>query len=355
MQGWQEITTIAIRNYKHSFMDYKEQKEKYKEALIKWKSDHFINWYARMPQKPIYKPGQDAKEYANRLFQWNKLFALWQKAPKPEEFGLVNLLNEHFEIRVGLILKFGAQHIRLFNFRLMSELDIFEEFLFKNGFRYEIIEKQGGGVEIDIDSSYDFVFSEESAKFKLAIESADGVHVTGFYFYNENGYKDERQRLNTIADIHDILMKDSRVVTKKIKGEKGCRNFVQDYIATYEAARVEDNSVYITTIERYSKLPMHKWYAHKVDWIVISVAFIIFFLLIIFGLTASHNKDSKPASLYQTLPNIEQVYVCTGPQAKSYHNDANCMGLQSCSAEVEQVSIEEAKDEGRKPCRYCCK
>ena len=336
-------------------MDYKQQKEKYKEALIKWKSDHFLNWYARMPQKPICKPGQDAKEYANRLFQWNKLFALWQKAPKPEEFGLVNLLNEHFEIRVGLILKFGAQHIRLFNFRLMSELDIFEEFLFKNGFRYELIEKNSGGVEIDIDSSYDFIFSEESAKFRLAIESADGVHVTGFYFYNENGYKDECQRLNTIADIHDLLMKDSRVITKKIKGEKDCRNFIQDYIATYEAARVENNSVYITTIDNYKKLPKHIWPKIKSGWILFSVLFLLYLGIPIYSLL-SDKKETEIDGLYDSnTKSTEYVYICTGPQAKSYHKDTNCMGLQSCSAEVEQVSIEEAKDEGRKPCRYCCK
>lgn len=336
-------------------MDYKQQKEKYKQALIKWKSDHFLNWYARMPQKPICKPGQDAIEYANLLIKWNRYKSIWQSAPKPEDFGLVNILNEHFEIRVGLILRFGAQHIKIFNFRLMSELDNFEDFLFKNGFRYEIIEKQGGGVEIDIDSSYDFVFSEESAKFKLAIESADGVHVTGFYFYNENGYKDERQRLNTIADIHDLLMKDSRVITKKIKGEKDCRNFIQDYIATYEAARVENNSVYITTIERYKKLPKHRWPKIKSGWILFPVLCLLCLGIPIYSLL-SDKKETEINGLYDSnTKSTEYVYVCTGPKAKSYHKDENCMGLQSCSAEVEQVSIEEAKDEGRKPCRYCCK
>ncbi len=336
-------------------MDYKQQKEKYKQALIKWKSDHFLSWYARMPQKPICKPGQDAIEYANLLVKWNRCKSIWQSAPKPEDFGLVNILNEHFEIRVGLILRFGAQHIKIFNFRIMSELDNFEDFLFKNGFRYELIEKQNGGVEIDIDSSYDFIFSEESAKFRLAIESADGVHLTGFYFYNENGYKDERQRVNTIADIHDLLMKDSRVTTKKIKGEKDCRNFIQDYIATYEAARVEDNSVYITTIERYRKLPTHRWYGHKIDWIILSS--VVALILIVFGsLTALKSKNDSMNTISPVYDSgANQVYVCTGPQAKSYHKDPDCMGLQSCSAKIETVPIEEAKDEGRKPCRYCCK
>lgn len=336
-------------------MEYKDQKEQYKSALMKWKTDHLLSWFARMPQKPLYKQGMDATEYANLLVKWNRYKSVWQTAPKPEDYGIVNLLNEHFEMRIGLVLRFGLQHLKLFGYRLMSELTEFEDFLFKNGFRYELINKQDGSIEIDIDKSYEFVFSEDSAKFALAIESADGVHLTGLYFYNENGYKDEKQRLNTIADMHDFFAKDNRVTIKKIRSEKDCRDFIQDYIAPYEAARIEDNSVYVTTIERYKNLPMYKWYAHKIDWIVITVALIIFGLLLIYGLLASNNNKSQIKSLYQAPTLIEHVYICTGPQAKSYHKDNNCYGLQSCSDNIENISIDQAKDEGRKPCRYCCK
>ena len=297
----------------------------------------------------------DAMEYAQLLAKWNRYKSIWLTAPKPEDFGIVNFLNEHFKIQVDLILKFGAQHIRIFNFRLMSELDNFEEFLFKNGFRYELIEKQNGGLEIDIDSSYDFVFSEDSAKFRLAIESSDGVHLTGFYFYNDNGYKDERQRLNTIADIHDLLMKDNRVATKKIKGEKNCRNFIQDYIATYEAARVDDNSVFVTTIEQYKKLPKYKWPTIKSKWIGYSLLVFVYGLPIGYGLYAFVKGDSDSRNTFYNSNNVEKVYICTGPQAKSYHKDEECYGLQSCSDNIDLIPIDQAKDEGRKPCRYCYK
>ena len=65
-------------------MDYKEQKEKYKSALMKWKTDHLLSWFARMPQKPVSKPGQEAIEYANRLALWKRLESLWRTAPKPD-------------------------------------------------------------------------------------------------------------------------------------------------------------------------------------------------------------------------------------------------------------------------------
>lgn len=320
---------------------------------MKWKADNRLNWYARCPKKPLYKHGENHTDYAKRLLLWNSLNKLWQTAPQPEDFDLSSTLNEHFEIRVSHILIFGAQHIKLFNFRLLSEMSDFENFLFVNGFRYEYIEKKNGSAEIDFDSSYDFTFSEESAKFKLAVESSDKVHITGFYFYNENGYKNERQKVNTIADIHDFLMKDSRVVTKKI--EKDNSTFIQDYIATYEAARVENSSIYITTIERYKKLPMHKWYGHKIDWIIL--AFVVSVLLIAFGilfaLKSRQNSSNEISPVYSPVKN--QVYICTGPQAKSYHKNKECYGLQSCSADVEEITLHEAEDQGRHPCRYCWK
>lgn len=50
---------------------------------------------------------------------------------------------------------------------------------------------------------------------------------------------------------------------------------------------------------------------------------------------------------------MEGVYICTGPMARVYHSDMDCPGLQRCSAEIIEVSVEEAREEDRRPCRIC--
>lgn len=48
-----------------------------------------------------------------------------------------------------------------------------------------------------------------------------------------------------------------------------------------------------------------------------------------------------------------KVYICTGPQSKRYHCTPNCRGLNSCSKEIKEVTIEYAKKIGRTPCGWC--
>lgn len=212
----------------------------------------------------------------------------------------------------------------------------------------------GGSVEIDIDSNYQFMFNEKSAQFRLSVHSKDGVHITGFYFHNDNGYKDESQRINTIADMHDFFMKDKRVITKKIKSEKGCHNFIQDYIAPYEAARIQDDRFYIVTLEEYKKFPKYRWPGIKTEWILFPVIALFYLGPAIYGLI-SDKAEPSANGLLKDVNQTDDVFVCTGPNAKSYHKDTNCYGLQSCSAKIERIPIDQAKDKGRKPCRYCCK
>ena len=45
------------------------------------------------------------------------------------------------------------------------------------------------------------------------------------------------------------------------------------------------------------------------------------------------------------------VYVCNGPSSKAYHYTPNCK-LQKCSKQVIKVTLEEAKEKGRKLCGY---
>lgn len=48
-----------------------------------------------------------------------------------------------------------------------------------------------------------------------------------------------------------------------------------------------------------------------------------------------------------------KVWVCTGPHSKRYHNNEECRGLQKCSAEIELISIEDAKKRGYTACKIC--
>lgn len=47
------------------------------------------------------------------------------------------------------------------------------------------------------------------------------------------------------------------------------------------------------------------------------------------------------------------VYICTGPQSKRYHRTSYCRGLDSCSDDIEEIDVSEAKDRGRTPCGIC--
>ena len=52
--------------------------------------------------------------------------------------------------------------------------------------------------------------------------------------------------------------------------------------------------------------------------------------------------------------NSDEVYICTGPHSHAYHTDRHCEGLDRCSRTIETVTLEEAEDMGRHPCRFCC-
>ncbi len=49
----------------------------------------------------------------------------------------------------------------------------------------------------------------------------------------------------------------------------------------------------------------------------------------------------------------EEVYICTGPSSKRYHKTSDCMGLNSCSADIRCVTIGYAEELGRTPCKRC--
>ena len=48
-----------------------------------------------------------------------------------------------------------------------------------------------------------------------------------------------------------------------------------------------------------------------------------------------------------------KVYICTGPQSKCYHKTNKCNGLKNCSKEIKQITLKEAEEMGRRPCKVC--
>lgn len=52
---------------------------------------------------------------------------------------------------------------------------------------------------------------------------------------------------------------------------------------------------------------------------------------------------------------MANVYICTGKYAKVYHSNKNCKGLDNCKGEVKLVSLETAKQQGKRACKLCYK
>lgn len=49
----------------------------------------------------------------------------------------------------------------------------------------------------------------------------------------------------------------------------------------------------------------------------------------------------------------DSVYVCTGPQSEVYHKTDDCIGLRNCSRGIKAISLDEAKEMGRRECGMC--
>ena len=47
------------------------------------------------------------------------------------------------------------------------------------------------------------------------------------------------------------------------------------------------------------------------------------------------------------------VYVCNSSRAYAYHIDPNCSGLNRCTHGISKITLEEAQQMGRTPCRIC--
>lgn len=73
---------------------------------------------------------------------------------------------------------------------------------------------------------------------------------------------------------------------------------------------------------------------------------LVFVLAIYFPLICSKLE-------YSVEQKSQIVYICTGPQAKVYHRTSKCKGLNKCSGNVKQVTIEKAQSMKRRACKLC--
>lgn len=71
-------------------------------------------------------------------------------------------------------------------------------------------------------------------------------------------------------------------------------------------------------------------------------------------LSSCGGSGRQTGSVHGIMGEVEErVYVCTGPMSKCYHRHSDCYGLENCSASVRAVSLQDARQMGRRPCRFC--
>ena len=47
------------------------------------------------------------------------------------------------------------------------------------------------------------------------------------------------------------------------------------------------------------------------------------------------------------------VYICTGGSSERYHASDDCRGLCRCKGDIKGITVAEAQDMGRTPCKIC--
>lgn len=75
------------------------------------------------------------------------------------------------------------------------------------------------------------------------------------------------------------------------------------------------------------------------------------FALFMILLTTPSCGRSHYQEKHEADPNC--VYVCTGKSSKRYHSVEDCKGLSKCNSYIVEMTIEEAEDEGKTPCKMC--
>lgn len=80
---------------------------------------------------------------------------------------------------------------------------------------------------------------------------------------------------------------------------------------------------------------------------------ILLFFLIAFCSYGFHPRILVGVSgQYLVRQSNATVYVCMSTGAYAYHTHF-CQGLKRCKADIAEMSVNEARSRGRKPCGYC--
>ena len=94
-------------------------------------------------------------------------------------------------------------------------------------------------------------------------------------------------------------------------------------------------------------------------WCIALLAVISIVTAFFLGRLTSKTSDNKINGLYssdtQTINGSDRnnVYICTGINAKKYHSTPNCRWLDNCSGEIKEVSLFTAEAQGKSPCKGC--
>ena len=51
----------------------------------------------------------------------------------------------------------------------------------------------------------------------------------------------------------------------------------------------------------------------------------------------------------------DKVWICTGSSSSCYHSTKSCRGLGNCKASIKEITLKEAQQMNRRPCKMCCK
>jgi len=80
--------------------------------------------------------------------------------------------------------------------------------------------------------------------------------------------------------------------------------------------------------------------------------YLVFILIVC--VSCSDNKKAKIHGLLSSEEyESEVVYICTGPSSKKFHSSERCQWLSNCSTEIEAITVEEALNLRRDPCKAC--
>lgn len=78
-------------------------------------------------------------------------------------------------------------------------------------------------------------------------------------------------------------------------------------------------------------------------------------LLLLVTITLVACGGSKDKERDKTTEKSEKiVYICTGGSSERYHASDDCRGLSRCKGDIKGITIAEAQDMGRTPCKICC-